>query len=121
MFKQSIFLLFFTFLNLFACDGDCIKCHPTLIKSGSLDKNHKILAKCIDCHKITSNDLMRMGSLCGQDCWECHSVKKVMSIKIKEHQVLDKCINCHEKLYKNDLLFDNKENIFDLDKSILTY
>ena len=90
-------------VRLVACDGDCVKCHPILIKSGSLDSDHKILSKCINCHKITSNDLEKMGSLCGQDCWECHSIKKVMSIKNKEHEALNKCIECHIKLDKNDL------------------
>jgi hypothetical protein len=114
MLKQIVLILTIT-LRVVACDGDCVKCHPTLMKSGSLDNNHKILSKCINCHKITSNDLERMGSLCGQDCWECHSVNKVMSIKNKEHEALNKCIDCHVKLYKNNL-FQQKENLYDLIK-----
>ena len=103
--KKSLAYILKIFISLtlsyniaYACDGDCIKCHPNLIRSGSLDKDHEVLAKCIECHKISSDDLNRMGSLCGQDCWECHNVKKVMTIKNVEHLALNDCIDCHKKL-----------------------
>ena len=92
-------------LAIFACDGDCIKCHPALIKSGHLDKNHEILSTCIKCHKVTSDDLQRMGAICGQDCWQCHDVKKVMKIPNKAHLSLNRCIDCHTKLDKKDDMF----------------
>ncbi len=101
---RLLLIVFFSFTILFACDGDCMKCHQSLLKNGKLDSDHVILAKCIYCHKITSNDLEKMGSLCGQDCWDCHDVKKTMQIKIKEHLVLEKCIACHSKLERNSIL-----------------
>jgi glycyl-tRNA synthetase (class II) len=103
MLKAKI-LIFIIFLSIgaFACEGDCVKCHPTLIKSGHLDSNHAILSKCKNCHKETTEDFMKMGAVCGQDCWDCHSIEKVKKIKIKEHIVLDKCIACHKKLNRCD-------------------
>lgn len=98
--KIFVFFLFSLSISLFACDGDCMKCHPNLLKNNKLDANHKILAKCIECHKTSSDDLQRMGALCGQDCWDCHSIKKVKKIVNPSHMALDSCINCHEKLDK---------------------
>jgi len=101
-FKLIVFLLTFAVVNnVFACDGDCMKCHPTLLKHGKLDSNHKILQSCVKCHKLKNNDLLRMGSACGEDCWECHSIKKVMTVPIREHLALNKCIACHKKLKEN--------------------
>ena len=105
-----LFIFFLTISTLFYCDGDCIKCHPNLLKNGKLDKEHQILAKCKNCHKITSKDLQKMGSLCGQDCWDCHSIKKVSNINIKEHKVLTKCIDCHIKLNLKDMYQDIRQN-----------
>jgi len=107
---KKIATVFFLFsILLFACDGDCVKCHPKLLKNGKLDKNHIILGRCLNRYKVTSDDLNRMGAICGQDCWEWHSIKKVQKIKIKEHMVLDKCIVCHKKLDKsnNDFIMNN--------------
>ncbi len=98
----------------YACDGDCIKCHPNLVKSGLLDKDHQILSKCINCHKISSNDLDRMGSLCGQDCWECHNIKKVMTIKNEEHLALDSCIECHKKLETKESFIQQNNSLNNL-------
>ncbi len=106
-------------INLaYTCDGDCMKCHPKLLKNGKLDKDHKILKNCINCHKITTNDLNKMGSLCGQDCWDCHSIQKTMLIKNKEHLALNGCIKCHIKLHKENIFkndcndFSNLKNLF---------
>jgi len=114
MIKKFLILIFLIINIIYACDGDCVKCHPILIKSGHLDNNHKILKDCINCHKTTSNDLDKMGSLCGQDCWECHNMKKVMKIPIKEHFVLSKCIKCHKKLNKEQ----NLKNFLTVSKKI---
>ncbi len=109
---MRIFIYFILITTtLFACSGDCMKCHPKLLKNGKLDKNHEILSKCINCHKINSNDLERMGSLCGQDCWDCHSVEKVTSIKNKEHLSLNGCIECHKKLKKYKIFKKDSINL----------
>lgn len=103
---KIIVLLFISFILSFACSGDCLQCHPNLKKNGLMDENHKVLKNCINCHKVTNEDLGKMGALCGQDCWDCHNVEKVSSIKIKgelilEHTVLNDCIECHKKLEKS--------------------
>lgn len=102
---KNIILFFSLFIIGFACSGDCIQCHPNLLKDGQLDKDHKILDNCINCHKVNEKDLAKMGSLCGQDCWDCHNVEKVSDVKlngkqITEHLVLTDCIACHKKLDK---------------------
>lgn len=103
-FKVIVFLPLIIASSIFACDGDCMKCHSALLKHGKLDANHKILRSCVKCHKLSSNDLAKMGSICGEDCWECHSVKKVMSVPIKEHLALNRCIACHKKLKGNEYI-----------------
>jgi len=117
MLKFFLFIFSISAL-LFACEGDCLKCHPTLIKSGRIDANHQILTTCKNCHNSTPKDFEKMGAACGQDCWECHSVQKVMAIKIKQHEVLKNCIACHKKLAKNQGYLQinkdgfSKENFF---------
>jgi hypothetical protein len=121
---MKIVVLLFIFFNIaFSCSGDCIKCHPSLKKNGVMDDNHKILENCITCHKITDNELEKMGSLCGQDCWDCHNVKKVSDVKIKgefvkEHLVLNDCINCHKKLDSTPFYLNKikEKSIFLIDK-----
>lgn len=113
--NKLILLIVFILAPLLACDGDCMKCHPSLLESGSLDSNHKIMRECINCHQVSNEDLSRMGSLCGQDCWQCHNVDDVMKIKNKEHLALEKCISCHKKLDKSDLMELDKSNLIDLD------
>jgi len=82
-----------------------MKCHPKLLKKGKLDDNHKILRECKKCHQINSNDLEKMGSLCGQDCWDCHNIQKVSKVAIAEHIILNQCIKCHTKLKKDTSLY----------------
>jgi len=91
----------------FGCDGDCIQCHPQLVKKGGLDNNHKILSTCNTCHKTNTENLETMGAACGQDCWDCHNVEKVMDIKnagniIVAHACLNSCIQCHKKLNQQE-------------------
>lgn len=103
MFK--IILLTFSFISFsFACSGDCISCHPNLVKEGKLDSDHQILKECITCHKVTSDDLNKMGSLCGQDCWDCHSVEKTQKVVNPSHSSLSLCIDCHKKLNKEEFI-----------------
>ncbi len=97
--------LFFVQLSLFACEGDCISCHPGLIKDGKFDKEHKVLKTCVTCHTKEQMSKIDMGGGCGQDCWECHDVTKVSKSGVKEHKGLDRCIKCHLKIQKESLIF----------------
>jgi hypothetical protein len=85
--------------TLLACDADCVVCHPTLIKNGSFDEDHKILKKCTRCHTAKDND--KTHDTCGADCWQCHDINKVGSLDISEHRALPGCIKCHESIDKN--------------------
>ncbi|WP_024953625.1 hypothetical protein [Sulfurospirillum arcachonense] len=101
---KILFFLIITCTLLLSCSGDCMKCHPNLVKDGSLDKDHMILTSCKECHTIENGDLEKMGSLCGQDCWDCHSVEKTKQVQNEAHYALDRCIKCHSKLNKDDFL-----------------
>ncbi len=105
---RILFVLIFLKIFLFACEGDCMACHPDLLKKGKLDKEHQILKTCVTCHTKEQMSKIDMGGGCGQDCWECHDVKKVSSSGVKEHEGLDKCITCHMKLKKEGFIFENK-------------
>lgn len=96
--KNIIIILVFVGSFLFACDGDCMKCHPSLLEKNGPDANHKVLETCITCHQTSSDDLQRMGAMCGQDCWDCHSIDKVQKVVNPAHMVLNSCIDCHKKL-----------------------
>ncbi len=100
-------ILFFS-VSLFACEGDCMACHPGLLKDGKLDKEHQVLKSCVNCHTKEQMEKIDMGGGCGQDCWECHDVKKVSASGIKEHEGLQKCITCHLKLKKEGFLIEHK-------------
>ena len=127
-------------IKLGACSGDCVACHPSLIKKdGKMDQDHKILEKCKLCHidgtKIKmfdtnssehnktgfeivklkeTNSSKEKHTECGSDCWQCHDIKKVSKIDISEHKVLGKCIDCHVKIDKSvmngDALFSNPKS-----------
>lgn len=83
-----------------ACDGNCVSCHPVLIKAGTFDDNHKILKNCTNCHTPNGND----HGQCGNDCWSCHDIQEVSRIDIPEHRILPTCIECHQSVNKK--LFD---------------
>jgi len=101
-FLLAIAILFISNISLSACEGDCVMCHPKLIKKdGKMDKDHAILVKCKVCHTQEEMEKIDMGSGCGQDCWDCHDIKKVTASKVKEHNNLQKCIDCHVTLDKN--------------------
>jgi len=87
---------------LHACEGDCVVCHPKLVKEdGKLDKDHAVLVTCKTCHTQEEMEKIDMGSGCGKDCWDCHDIKKVTASNVKEHKGLQKCIDCHITLNKN--------------------
>ena len=120
---------FFLLENVTACSGDCVACHPKLIKKdGKMDKKHEVLERCKTCHmddskiEIIDKNVSEINSSnikifknegnstantnhteCGSDCWQCHDIIKVSSINIAEHKVLKKCIECHITIDKNFL------------------
>ncbi|MFA6143427.1 MAG: hypothetical protein WCW84_02065 [Sulfurimonas sp.] len=87
-----IFLLFF--LPLFGCTGDCMTCHPALLKTIDTDSRHKPMLTCIKCH---SADPAKMGD-CGSDCFACHPIAKIEGAHVAEHTVIRECRDCHMKL-----------------------
>ncbi len=90
---------------LFACSGDCIKCHPVLKKS--LDKDyHAVIKRCIECHENSSTGT----SECGRDCFECHSRKKLERSALPEHRAVKNCSKCH--IDRESI----KESIFDMNR-----
>ncbi len=98
----AIVILFISNISVSACEGDCVMCHPKLIKeNGKMDKDHAVLVSCKVCHTQEKMEKIDMGSGCGQDCWDCHDIKKVTASKVKQHNGLQKCIDCHVTLDKN--------------------
>ncbi len=108
------FISFVFYIELSACEGDCLSCHPKLLdKNGKMDTNHQILSKCKNCHTKKSLSKIDMGTdSCGQDCWQCHDIKKVQKTGIEEHKHLDKCIKCHISIDKNREIFKIGKNNF---------
>ena len=99
-----LFTLFILNINAQACEGDCVVCHPNLVKEdGKLDKDHAILVSCKTCHTQADMEKIDMGSGCGQDCWDCHDIKKVTASNVEEHRGLQKCIDCHLTIDKSML------------------
>lgn len=103
---KFLILLITSNIILFACDANCVVCHPVLVKNGELDKNHKILGRCTNCHTAKENE--QAHSECGADCWQCHSVDEVNKIDIPEHKALPRCIKCHVSLDKNLLKIEGQ-------------
>jgi len=105
--KKRLLLLSILFLfNMYAqaCEGDCVVCHPNLVKEdGKLDKDHAILVTCKTCHTQEEMEKIDMGSGCGQDCWDCHDIKKVTASNVEQHRGLQECIDCHVTIDKNML------------------
>ena len=95
---KALFLLFFIYLNSFACTGDCFSCHPSLLKNIDNDNRHIQMKGCINCHRADPESMAE----CGADCYSCHSVEK-MEKQVKEHAVIRACRDCHMKL-KEELL-----------------
>ena len=103
---RKVFVLIVTLLALNsylnACEGDCVVCHPKLVKEdGKLDKDHAILVTCKTCHTQEEMEKIDMGSGCGQDCWDCHDIKKVTASKVPQHKDLQTCIDCHVTIDKS--------------------
>ncbi|WP_457561037.1 hypothetical protein [Caminibacter sp.] len=91
--KTVIFLFSF----LFACESNCIKCHPKLKpletnSSNPLYKEHHFLTTCTKCHP---NHPVKGADKCGSDCFACHSREKLVKTDIPAHQKLKSCTKCH--------------------------
>ncbi len=92
--KTVLFLMIFVGTWALGCTGDCMTCHPALLKNINHDKRHKPMMTCIKCH---SADPAKMGD-CGSDCFACHPIAKIEGARFKEHSVIRGCRDCHMKL-----------------------
>ena len=89
---MAVKLFAFLLLKLFAfaCTGDCTACHPVLKKS--IDKpHHKVLKRCIECHKKNAGPQRE----CGADCFDCHDKNRLIESKLPEHRAIKGCYKCH--------------------------
>jgi hypothetical protein len=91
---KLLFLFLVALLPLWGCTGDCMTCHPALLKNIDNDMRHKPMATCIKCHTANPE---KMGD-CGSDCFACHPVAKIEGVRVKEHAVIRECRDCHMKL-----------------------
>jgi hypothetical protein len=82
--------------SLFACTGDCLTCHPSLLATINSDERHKPMLTCIECHAANSDSMAE----CGSDCFSCHSMEKIDKANISEHRVIRQCRECHLQLKK---------------------
>lgn len=107
--KYLLTLILFT-VTLLACTGDCMTCHPKLIKTIDTDARHKPMLTCIECHSPDPNKMAD----CGADCFGCHSMKKIYAAKVKEHEVIQGCRDCHvglnEKIFDTSKSFNQSQN-----------
>lgn len=93
--KQILITFFLIFtIQALGCTGDCMTCHPALLKNIDFDKRHKPMTTCIKCH---SADPAKMAD-CGSDCFACHPVTKIEGKGIEEHRVIRECRDCHMKM-----------------------
>lgn len=92
--KKLTILCLFLLAPLFGCTGDCMTCHPTLLKNIESDKRHKPMTTCIQCHSANPAKMAE----CGSDCFACHPVAKIEGINVKEHAVIRGCRDCHIKM-----------------------
>jgi hypothetical protein len=91
---KLLFLFLVALLPLWGCTGDCMTCHPALLKNIDTDKRHKPMTTCIKCH---SADPAKMGD-CGSDCFACHPIAKIEGARVAEHAVIRECRDCHMRL-----------------------
>jgi len=91
--KWIVFFLSWN-ISLWACTGDCMTCHPTLLKTINVDKRHQPMQTCIKCHTANPEKMAD----CGSDCFACHPVAKIEGSKVQEHAVIRECRDCHMKM-----------------------
>lgn len=101
--KHLITLLILTY-TLFACNGDCMSCHPKLMDGIDTDERHKPMLGCIKCHSPNPEKMAQ----CGNDCFACHSMVKIYEADVDEHDVIQGCRDCH---------VGQVEKMFDMTKS----
>lgn len=92
--KKIVILLTLLTTFLYACTGDCLTCHPSLLSSIKEDMRHNAMTTCIECHSADPNSMAE----CGSDCFECHSMAKINKPNIREHDVIQECRDCHMKM-----------------------
>ena len=107
--KNIMIILLFT-VNLLACTGDCMTCHPKLIPTIDEDLRHKPMLTCINCHTAEPNTMAE----CGDDCFSCHPMSKINKPNLREHDVIQACRDCHvgekEKMFDAASTFDQSRN-----------
>ena len=112
MIKKIALILLITFS--FACDSNCISCHPKLKelykKENPYYKEHSFLQDCTKCHKNHKSTT----SQCGADCFDCHSRKKLINTPILEHQKLRSCTKCHKNTLQEIIPQNNINNFLNL-------
>lgn len=91
---KIIGLLLVVLLELLGCTGDCMTCHPALLKNIDNDHRHKPMTTCIQCHSANPSKMAD----CGSDCFACHPIAKIESARVAEHAVIRECRDCHMKL-----------------------
>ena len=101
-------LLFFVAFSLFACESDCITCHPKLKKlynpHNKYYKYHAFLQDCTKCHK---SHPQKGADKCGADCFDCHSREKLINTPIPDHQKLKSCVKCHKSENLDTIIHNN--------------
>lgn len=91
---KTITLLFILLLPVWGCTGDCMSCHPKLLKTIDTDTRHSAMKTCIKCHAANPEKMAD----CGSDCFACHPAAKIEGAGVKEHEVIRECRDCHMKL-----------------------
>ncbi len=84
-------------LPLWACTGDCMTCHPALLKNIDADHRHKPMTTCIKCHSANPQSMAE----CGSDCFACHPIARIEGVRVPEHAIIRECRDCHMKLKAN--------------------
>jgi len=92
--NKILILLTLLTINLLACTGDCLTCHPALLPTIKEDSRHKAMLTCINCHSANPSSMAE----CGSDCFECHSMAKINKPNVREHDVIQECRDCHMKM-----------------------
>lgn len=91
---KTIALLFIVLLPLWGCTGDCMTCHPALLKTIDTDSRHNAMKTCIKCHSANPDKMAD----CGSDCFACHPIAKIEGAHVAEHAVIRECRDCHMKM-----------------------
>ncbi len=93
--KKTLFFAAVCFGSmLYACTGDCLSCHPSLLPTIEKDPRHRPMLGCIKCHRPETDAMAE----CGSDCFVCHPVEKIESRGIAAHKPIRGCRDCHMKL-----------------------